>query len=89
MRAVLRAAAGMVPVAQLARLGLPALIAVMALAVLVLVAGCWILADDARAARAAIVMQAWRGRLPAAADGRPAVQARRPKRRRPRPSTDR
>jgi hypothetical protein len=72
-----------VPVAQLARLGLPALIAVVAFAVLVVVAGCWVLADDARAARAAIVMQAWRGWLPPAA-GRPAVPASRPRRRTPR-----
>jgi hypothetical protein len=77
--ALLRAAVGVVPTIQLARLGLPALIAVAPLAVLVLAAVCWVLADDARAARAAAVLQAWRGSLP------PAL---RPPRRR-QPPTDR
>jgi len=89
MKPLLRAAAGVVPVAQLARLGIPALIALVALAVLMLVTGWWILADDARTARAAIVMQAWRGRLVFDAAGRPAVRDRKRRRRRRRPPADR
>jgi Mg-chelatase subunit ChlI len=88
MKPLLRAAAGVVPVAQLARLGMPALIALVALAVLMLVTGWWILADDARTARAVIVMQAWRGRLAFDADGRPAARDRKRRRRRRRPPAD-
>jgi hypothetical protein len=60
--AVLRAegcaVAAAVPAAQLARLGLPALIAAAVLAVLVLATGWWILADDGRAARLAQILRA-------------------------------
>lgn len=89
VRSLLRAAAGVIPAAQLARLGLPALIALVALAVLMLVTGWWILADDARTARVAIVMQAWRGRLAFDADGRPVVRDRKRRRRHRRPPADR
>ena len=48
LRAAGKAAVGIVPAAQLARLGLPALVAGGVLAVLVLGAGCWVIASDAR-----------------------------------------
>jgi hypothetical protein len=72
LRAAGKAAVGIVPAAQLARLGLPALVAGGVLAVLVLGAGCWVIASDARASRAAKVLGAWRG---AAADPAPPVAA--------------
>ncbi len=61
LRGVGKAAGGAVPVAQLARLGLPALVTGGVLAVLVLGAVCWILTSDARAGRLARVLGAWRG----------------------------
>lgn len=56
-----RAAAGMLPAAFLARLGVPALAAVVFLAVAVLVVICWIISSDARTGRVARVMLARRG----------------------------
>ncbi len=65
MMAVLRQAgklaAEAVPVAQLARSGLPALIALAVLAVLVLAAVCWVIGSDERCDRVARVLGAWRG----------------------------
>ena len=54
-------AAEAVPVAQVARLGLPALIAVAVLAVLVLAAMCWVIGSDERCDRVARVLGVWRG----------------------------
>lgn len=68
-----KAIAIMVPVSQLARLGLPALIVLGSLAILILAISCWIIASDDRSTRMA--------RLMLAARGRPAVPARRPPRR--------
>jgi hypothetical protein len=68
-----KAVAVMVPVSQLARLGLPALIVLGSLAILMLAISCWIIASDDRSSRMA--------RLMLAARGRPAVPARRPPRR--------
>jgi len=61
LRAAGRAVAAAVPAAQLARLGLPALLAVCGLAVLMLAVACWVLASDARCERVAKVLTAWRG----------------------------
>jgi len=61
LRAAGKTAATLVPTAQLARLGLPALIAAGVLLVLILAAGCWILASDGPAARLACILDAWRG----------------------------
>jgi hypothetical protein len=68
-----KAVAVIVPVSQLARLGLPALIVLGFLAILILAISCWIIASDDRSSRMA--------RLMLAARGRPAVPARRPPRR--------
>jgi thiol:disulfide interchange protein len=74
--AVARRAAGLlaaVPVI-LARVSLPAL-AIVVLAVLIVVAaGCWVLADSSRARRLAILIRAWRGATASpAASARPAL----------------
>lgn len=61
LRAAVKAVAAAVPAVQLARLGLPALVGVLGLAALVLAAGCWVLASDARCERVAKVLGAWRG----------------------------
>lgn len=68
-----KVAALMVPVSQLARLGLPALIMLGSLVALVLAISCWIIASNDRSNRMA--------RLMLAARGRPAVPARRSPRR--------
>jgi hypothetical protein len=68
-----KAVAVMVPVSQLARLGLPALIVLGSLVILVLAVSCWIIASDDRSSR-----MAW---LMLAARGRPDIPARRPPRR--------
>ena len=60
LRAAVKAAAAAVPKAQLARLGLPALLGTLGLAVLVLAAVCWVLESDARCERVAKVLGAWR-----------------------------
>ena len=83
LRAVARAAAVAVPAAQLARLGVPALIGAFGLAVLVLAAACWVLASDARCERAAKVLGACRAAPAAAAPSHPVpARARRWQRRR-------
>jgi hypothetical protein len=61
LRTAGKAVAAVIPAAQLARLGLPALLGVIGLAVLVLAAVCWILASDARCENAAKVLRACRG----------------------------
>jgi hypothetical protein len=53
-------AAGAVPVVEMARLGLPALVGLLTFAVLVLGTVCWVLGSDARCERLARVLQAWR-----------------------------
>lgn len=64
LRGAVKAAAALVPAAQLARLGLPALIAACGLAVCVLAVACWVLASDKRADRATAMLGAWRGTIP-------------------------
>jgi hypothetical protein len=56
-----RAAAGMTLAALVARVGLPALGALVFLAVLAAGVGCWVVGDDARAVRVSRVLLAWRG----------------------------
>jgi hypothetical protein len=83
LRHVGKIAAGAVPVVALARLGLPALGALVFLAVLTAGVTCWLLGSDARADRVSRVLLAWRGNPgspPAdspAANGRPAPRLRR------------
>ena len=56
-----RAAAGMLPVALLARLSVPALAALVFLAILVLGVTCWIISDPARSDRVTRMMLARQG----------------------------
>jgi hypothetical protein len=63
-----KTAAGAVPLAQLARLGLPALAGLLAFAALVLAAMCWILSSDARSGRVTRVLQACRSGTASAQD---------------------
>ncbi len=56
-----RAAAGMLPAAVLARLGMPALAALVFLAVMVLVVICWIISDPGRSDRVNRILLARRG----------------------------
>ncbi len=56
-----RVAAGVVPAAMAARLGLPALGTLVLLAVLGVWAACWVFRSDARAERVSRVLLAWRG----------------------------
>ena len=73
LRHVGKVAAGAVPVAVLARLGLPALGALVFLAVLVAGVTCWLLGSDARAARVARVLLAWKGSSASLSAGSPAA----------------
>jgi hypothetical protein len=78
-----KVAAGAVPAVALARLGLPALGAVIFLAVLAAGVTCWLLGSDARANRVAQVLLAWRsnpGRQPADSGTTPPLPATRPQR---------
>jgi len=79
-----KVAAGAVPVAQLARLGLPALAGLLAFALLVLAAVCWILNSDDRSGRLARVLQACRSGTAAAPTAAlpPAVLGSQPRHRR-------
>jgi hypothetical protein len=61
LRQVGKVVVGMVPVVQLARLGLPALVALFALAVLVLAVICWILSSGERCERVYRMLLAARG----------------------------
>ena len=56
-----RAAAGMLPAALLVRLGMPALAAVVFLAVLVVGVTCWIISSDDRTDRVNRIMLAGQG----------------------------
>jgi hypothetical protein len=56
-----RAAAGLLPAAALARLGVPALAAVVFLAVLALGAACWVIANGDRSDRVTRMIYARRG----------------------------
>jgi hypothetical protein len=67
VRTVLRVGAGVVPVAQLARLGLPALASVAFLAAAVLAAACWVIGSRDRCERAARLLLAARGNASALA----------------------
>ena len=76
-------AAGAVPAAVLARLGLPALGGVVFLAVLAAGVTCWLLGSDARANRVIRVLLAWKGNpasLPADSPAAPVPLAPRPRR---------
>jgi hypothetical protein len=78
-----KVAAGAVPAALVARLGVPALGALVFLAVLVAGVACWVVGSDARANRVRRVLLAWRGNASclasdaAAAAGPPAPRRRR------------
>ena len=78
-----KVAAGIAPTALMARLGLPALGALVFLAVLAAGVTCWLLGSDARAARVSRVLLAWRGDAGclaaggAAASAAPALRPRR------------
>ena len=85
LRTVGKAAAAVVPTAQLARLGMPALLSIVALAALIIAAGCWVLASDGRAARLTQILRACRGNPVSDSSAAPppaAGERRRPWRRR-------
>ena len=67
--------AGAVPAVALARLGLPALAALVFLAVLTAGVTCWLLGSDARTARVSQVLRAWKGRPESPAADSPAALA--------------
>ena len=76
-------AAGIAPAALVARLGLPALGALVFLAVLTAGVTCWLLGSDARTARVSRVLLAWRGNPGCLASGStvaPAPSAPQPRR---------
>jgi len=77
LRHVGKVIAGAVPAVALARLGLPALGAVVFLAVLAAGVTCWLLGSDARAARVSQVLLAWKGKSGNLPDA-PVLPARRP-----------
>ncbi|MGH3223050.1 MAG: hypothetical protein ACRDPY_30905 [Streptosporangiaceae bacterium] len=70
-----RAAAGILPAAALARLGMPALVAVVFLAVLVLGAAYWIIANGDRADRVTRMIYARHGDAKTLAQGAPSSPA--------------
>lgn len=82
--AMLKRAAAAVPVAQLARLGLPALVGTLVFAVLMLAAVCWLLGSDDRTARAACLLQAWRAGAASTPGTASALPGPPPRRKRPR-----
>ncbi len=63
LRWVGKVAAGAVPAALVARLGLPALGVLVFLAVLVAWVACWVFRSDARTERVSRVLLAWRGNV--------------------------
>jgi hypothetical protein len=72
----------LVPAALVARLGLPALAALVFLAVLVTGVACWVFGSDARADRVSRVLLAWRGNASCLTSGSAATPdspARRPR----------
>jgi hypothetical protein len=79
-----KVAVGIAPAALMARLGLPALGALVFLAVLAAGVACWMLGSDARAARVSQVLLAWRGNPGCSPPGNhatPGPPAPRPRRR--------
>lgn len=77
-----RVVAGILPMAVLARLGLPALAAAVFLCVLTAGVACWLFSDDARANRVIRILLAWRGNPDSLSTGGPAAPAPGPSRRR-------
>jgi hypothetical protein len=71
-----RVAAGMLPVAMLARLGVPALAAVVFLAILALGAACWVIASCDRSDRVTRMIYARHGDARSLVPGSPATPAR-------------
>jgi hypothetical protein len=61
LRGVGKVIAGAVPAALVARLGLPALGALVFLVVLAVWAACWVFCSDVRTERVSRVLLAWRG----------------------------
>jgi hypothetical protein len=60
-RKATKAVAGVIPAAVIARLGLPALVALLFLAVLVLAIACWVISNQARTDRVTQILLAHRG----------------------------
>lgn len=80
LRGACKVAAGMLPAALVAGLGLPALCGLLLLAVLVLAVACWVIGSRDRTERVSRMLLAWRGNVGCLAqDG--AVPAARPLRR--------
>ena len=75
LRNIGKVAAGAAPAVALDRLGLPALAALVFLAVLTAGVTCWLLGSDARAARASQVLRAWKGHPESPAVDSPAAPA--------------
>lgn len=82
-----RALAGMLPAAVLVRIGMPALAALVFLAVLVLGVICWIIDSDDRCGRVNRILLARQGNAKCLEPGPSVISspASRPRRRRPRP----
>ncbi len=77
-----RIVAGILPMAVLARLGLPALAAAIFLCVLTAGVACWLFSNDARTNRVSRVLLAWRGNPDSLSTGGPAAPAPDPSHRR-------
>jgi hypothetical protein len=73
-------AAGLLPAAAVARLGVPALIAAAGLAVLVIAAACWVINSGDRSDRVTRMIYARRGDARSLPPGSPAAPARAPRR---------
>ena len=82
--------AGLLPVAALARLGMPALAALVFLAMLVLATACWVISSDDRSARVTRIIYARRGDVRGlqASTSAASSTAPRPRGTRGRPATD-
>jgi len=76
-----RVAAGMLPAAVLVRLGTPALAAAVFLAVLALMAACWVIASGDRSDRVIRMIYARHGDARSLVAGSPAAPARASRRR--------
>jgi hypothetical protein len=70
----------MIPMSLLARLGLPAIGALVFLTVLAAGVACWVLGSDDRAARVSRVLLAWRGNPSCLGSTAPALPVPRPRR---------
>ena len=77
-----KVAAGALPAALVAGLGLPALGALVLLFVAVLGVACWVIRSEDRTARVSRVLLAWRGNASCLAPGRGASPSPPPERRR-------